>query len=593
MFRKSTLLTILTVALMLMVAVLMRDPISVLAAEDVNLSTPERIEAAFQRGDITSAERILYLTYAIYEHESLPAVFDGTKGWHGTMTVREIHKTLAESRSSFPADVLMEIDRVMNSRAATICDREDGPNNTTTTNFYYNYDTIDGGLTIGDYTASMEAAYTKLVTEYNWAKPPLCTQDAVDAGGCSNANNLGGSGLYPVQIAAIGGSLFGYVTPNLGDGLYSGVVEDNPNTAAVETDSRASCMVLNSDFSQFSGNTAQENLDATTSHEYVHSVQFGYGDPQNNDAMWFESTAAYFEDEMSDAANTANLYLWPTTTNCMGEWPNDAAPDGVSQYSAFLFFRHVAENAGGANAANTGENVIQQLWENIGQDQIGLVAMDNALNAASPSTNMNDAYHNYAIAVRKSKSCTGGHTAPYCFTEGDEYLASNDTPPPAQGSIAASPGSYSGSVNEHYATNYVDLPTTGTFLVSLQNTATDGVGQLRGSLVCDTGSALNVYPLSQIAANGQSATLNINGGNCPSGLFLTITNQGTTAGTEPAAGSCPASRAATNYTVTLGTATAVDMQEIGTQSGNNNAILLAFVIAATLGSVAIVRKRNG
>jgi hypothetical protein len=354
-------------------------------------------------------------------------------------------------------------------------------------------------------------------------------------------------------------------------------------------------MVLNSDFSQFTENTAQENLDATTSHEYVHAVQNGYGDPTEEDAMWYESVAAYFEDEMNDASNTANLYLWPETTNCLGEWPNGGNPGGISQYSNFIFFRHVAENTGGANVANGGENTIQQLWANIGAGQTGLQAMNNALLAATPATNLNDAFHNYGIAVKGSKACGAGYSAPYCFEEGAQYVASNSELPANQISIDASPATETGTVSEHYAINYVGLPNTGTYTIQLDNTAASGVGELRGSVVCDTGSSYAITPLSAVVGNGESATAGIDATACTAGVTLVITNQGTTPNVEPPANACSAaSRAITPYRVAVtNTTTAVAVQSVVVSTSAQSLAIITLLSVLMLGSaLALNFKRR-
>ena len=59
-------------------------------------STPELIDLAYTNGKITSEQRLLYLAYALYEYESLPAQFHGTKGWRGTSTAWELHEVISD-----------------------------------------------------------------------------------------------------------------------------------------------------------------------------------------------------------------------------------------------------------------------------------------------------------------------------------------------------------------------------------------------------------------------------------------------------------------------------------------------------------------
>lgn len=58
------------------------------------LSTPELIDQALAKGEITEEERLLYLAYAVYEYESLPARFRGNVGWRATFVVRELHEAV-------------------------------------------------------------------------------------------------------------------------------------------------------------------------------------------------------------------------------------------------------------------------------------------------------------------------------------------------------------------------------------------------------------------------------------------------------------------------------------------------------------------
>ncbi len=476
-------------------------------AQSATIATPALIEQAFIRGEITANERLLYLSYALYEPQSLPAQFHSNVGWYGTSYVREV-ETFLQSVSASSADAVHQELSRMNTLASTVCDAEDGVNSFDSTNFHFSYGTIGGGLAIADYVTSMETTFNIEVTQFGWAKPPL------------NANNP--FGLYPIQISNLGGGLYGYVAGG-GGGDYTGFIGDNPNTPAVETAALSSCMVLNDDFDQFPEPTAQASLDATTSHEFVHAIQNGYGDPDPyEDAMWYESGAAYMEDEIFDNANSDYSYLWPEVENCLGEWPNNGNPGGISQYSNFLFFRHVAEHNGGTNVAGGGEDVMQHFWENVAAGQDALIAYNNAL--GTEGTNLPDAFHKYAIAAKFQKGCSGGYAGDYCFEEGPDYVTFMSGLPPVHGSIAANTGTYNGSIKNHYAVNWVTLPTSGSpYQVTLSNTAAGG--QLRGSLVCDTGSAFTITPFAAVVGAGASSNIaSFSATGCTS-VVAVITNQ--------------------------------------------------------------------
>ncbi|OGK37378.1 hypothetical protein A3F03_04300 [Candidatus Roizmanbacteria bacterium RIFCSPHIGHO2_12_FULL_41_11] len=57
------------------------------------LSTPNLIDQALNKGEITKDQRLLYLAYAVYENKSLPVQFQNNIGWDGTSVVEEIKET--------------------------------------------------------------------------------------------------------------------------------------------------------------------------------------------------------------------------------------------------------------------------------------------------------------------------------------------------------------------------------------------------------------------------------------------------------------------------------------------------------------------
>lgn len=484
----------------------------------VRLSTPQLLEQALANGEISADEEALYLAYALYEPQSLPARFQSTVGWRGTRYVQALQSYFQNLNAAATSAVQQELARLQ-GLAATVCDNQDGANNIDSTNFHFNYDTINGGLTINDYITSLETTFDVMVTQYDWAEPPLCTGGDT----CSGSDNP--FDRYPVQVSQLGSGLYGYVM--VGGGQYSGYVGDNPNTTATETTALASCMVLNDEYSLFFEG-AQAALDATTAHEFVHSIQYGYGDEgPNEDDMWYESSAAYMEDEVFDSSDSNYIYLWPVISNSLGQWPNGSAPFGISEYSNFLFFRYTGEQTGGTNVAGGGEDVMQRFWENVAAGQAALTAYNNAL--GTKSTNLADLFHNYAIAARFSKACGADYAAAYCFEEGADYIAFADAPTPIQGSIITSTGTFTGSINNHYAANWIDLPLSASpYRVTFSNIATGG--QLRGSLVCDTGSAFTVTPFASVIGAGGSTSINsFNTNGCTKAVAV-ITNQEQTDG---------------------------------------------------------------
>ena len=56
--------------------------------------TPTLINQAFDRGEITEEERLLYLAYALYERESLAAQYRSRVGWFGESYAIELSEAL-------------------------------------------------------------------------------------------------------------------------------------------------------------------------------------------------------------------------------------------------------------------------------------------------------------------------------------------------------------------------------------------------------------------------------------------------------------------------------------------------------------------
>jgi len=63
-------------------------------APDHDLSTPELIDQAYDKGEITAEYRLLYLAYALYEYESLPPRFLSNVAWYGTAGVERLNEAV-------------------------------------------------------------------------------------------------------------------------------------------------------------------------------------------------------------------------------------------------------------------------------------------------------------------------------------------------------------------------------------------------------------------------------------------------------------------------------------------------------------------
>jgi hypothetical protein len=496
-------------------------------APPAGLSTPQLIERAVQRGEVSRARGDLYLAFALADHRRLPERFQSDVPWRGTLPLLHLRERLTKAPPSTERDQAREV-----LAAPTTCSNNVGnlSNVATTEHFYVQYGTIGAGLTIGDYTTSLETAWTKEVTTFGWAAPPL-----KDTPGTPNR--------YHVAIKTLTGGLYGFVSPS---GTYAGFVGNNPNTSWNDIDAYASCMVLNKDYTGFPS-PPQESLNATTAHEFNHSIQFGIGaitGTNSPDAAFIEGGATWMEDEVFDDADDNHNYLWPPFTSSLGQF----STAGIDEYAAWVIFRGLTEPFG-TGVAGGGEDVMQSFWEQTSQSTSSnmLTSLNQAL-VAEEST-LAEAYHAAAIALKFNKACSGGYVYPYCLEEGPAYVAAQG-PTTVHKVIAAVGGSTTGTtqLQDNYALNWVQLPAAGgAYSIQLSNTSAGG--QLRGSVVCDTGSALSITPLPAVVGAGGSTSLaSFDPAGCTS-VVLVITNESQTSPN-------PSSSLARAYVVTTTSATA-------------------------------------
>lgn len=441
------------------------------------LSTPELIEAARASGKIDRDTANLYLAYALGDYTKLPEPYRSDVPWRGTLPLLQLQQAVKTMPpGSMRTAVIEALESTKCSQKFTV------PNITSSPHFYIEYNTIEGGLTLGDYVASLETTWVTEIDGFGWAAPPVLP------------TNPPPGNLYNVLIAKLNPSLYGF-TSNSGD--HAGMVGDNPNTAWNDVDAYASCLVLNSDYSGLGG---QAGLDATTAHEFNHAIQYGYGALNGTNApdiVLVEGSTTWMEDEVFDYANDNYNYLWPDFTLCMGQYPSSASP-----YSYWITFRGMVERYG-PGVVGGSEQVMQDFWEETSKNTgDNLTALNTAL--TTRGTTLADAYHAYAVAVKFNKACGGGYVYPYCLEEGPAYVAKKGATT-VHGSIGAIGGSYTGNLVDNYTLNWVSLPTGGPYAVTLQNTSAGG--QLRGSVVCDTGLALNVTPLPTVVGTGSVSTL--------------------------------------------------------------------------------------
>ncbi len=73
------------------------EPVELLSKEPEvpKLSTPQLLQAALDRGDIDQDTYLLYLYYAFYDYEQLPAGYHSNAPWDGTMYMLQLQQEAA------------------------------------------------------------------------------------------------------------------------------------------------------------------------------------------------------------------------------------------------------------------------------------------------------------------------------------------------------------------------------------------------------------------------------------------------------------------------------------------------------------------
>jgi hypothetical protein len=440
------------------------------------VSTPVLLERAVAEGELDRAEADVYLAHALTDPDRVPVRFRGGAPWEGTLWLLALRARLAEMPRGANRAALREALGPTDS-----CDGFTGASTEDSSPHFHIHYTGPTDPPIANYAASLEAAWTTEVDAFGWAAPPLAPGEK-----------------YLVVVAPLG-TLFGYVSP-------TGVAGDNLNTPWNEGDAMRSCMVLNSNYSLFPPSTSQQALDSTTSHEFNHSIQFGYGaldgGPSEPDNAFVEGMATWMEDEVADTANDNYRYLWPDLTDDMGQYRNNHP--AANPYGYWVVWRAMLERFG-TGVPGGGEDVVQRFWELTSQNQATtLDAMDRAL--GTRGIGLADAYLAAGVALKFNRPCGGGYAPPHCLEEGPAYVAAKG-PTTIHGQIAGIGGSFSGGVLDNYALNWIDLPSTaGPFQARLRNASGSG-GRLKAALACDTGTGLRVTPFPEQAGPDESVII--------------------------------------------------------------------------------------
>jgi len=483
------------------------------ARPELRPATPELIDRAVRRGEISAAEGALYLTWAFTAPARLPEAYVSDTPWSGTLPLLRLRERLP-ALGDAPAAVAARIE-LRGSTFACPGTRGSLPQTRSTSHFYVQYKASAlQGLSIGSYTSALETTWTTEIGRFGWAKPPA---DPV---------SYPPGRRYPVRIENLGTGLYGYVAGTR-------IAGNNPSTPWNDRDAVASCMVLNRNFGPFPG-TPLDALRATVAHEFNHSIQFGYGalggTGRAADVM-VEGLATWMEDEVFDSSNDSYNYLWPQFAKPMGRYT-------TSPYPYWVVFRAMAERFG-SGERNGSEAVYQTFWEQVSKGRsTNLKALAKAFKAKN--TTLAGAYHGAAIALRFLADCSSTPRK-YCLDEGPAYAASVAGPNDDHATLGAA-DSISRRIPNDFALNWIGLPTAaGT---DLTVTHDGGRGVLRVGVACLAGDSVSVTPVGTATKSGDAAASGLDLSACDAASAV-ISNVKLTAAT-------PSSITRTRYTIETG-----------------------------------------
>ncbi len=482
------------------------------APRPARLATPELIDRAVGRGEISEDEGALFLTWAFTAPARVPEAYVSDTPWSGTLPLLGLRKTLRSL-----GDALAARSARFELRGTTFaCPGTRGslPNTRSSEHFYLQYRASSlVSLTIARYAATLDAAWETEIRRFGWARPPR------------DPGRRPPGGRYPVRVENLSPGLYGYVTG-------TGIVGNNRATPWNDRDAAASCMVLNRDFAQFPG-SALDALRATAAHEFNHSIQFGYGaltGPGKVTDVLVEGLATEMEDEVFDSSNDSYNYLWPRFTSPMGRY-------GGSPYPYWVVFRAMAERFGTGRRGGS-EDVYQAFWEQVSRGaSTNLAALGRAFK--TKRITLAEAYHDASIALRFLQDCSATARR-YCLEEGPKYAkfrgGNSD-----HASLGGTTDSTTRSIANDYALNWIGLPNSGTYHLAVAHDR--GRGRLRVSVACRHGTDVGVT-LVGVAKATSDAELTYTPGPCDE-VSAVVSNVKQTAPT-------PRSITKTRYTISIG-----------------------------------------
>lgn len=190
-------------------------------------------------------------------------------------------------------------------------------------------------------------------------------------------NGLGGGPEYDIYLQNLGGSSYGYTTP------------ETPLDSKPEGGTYTSFIVIDSDFDFVIPliNRGLPALRVTVAHELYHAVQLGNYGYWGQDIYFYEMTAVWMEDVAYDEVNDYHQYVKSPTGHFARPEAAFTANDLI-MYSRAVWPQYLAKRFG--------RDVVRLVWEEIRNGR-PLSAMDAALQNPRYASTLRNAFVEWSI----------------------------------------------------------------------------------------------------------------------------------------------------------------------------------------------------
>ncbi|HET8813418.1 MAG TPA: MXAN_6640 family putative metalloprotease [Solirubrobacterales bacterium] len=203
----------------------------------------------------------------------------------------------------------------------------------------------------------------------------------------SDGRKGGRLGKTDVYLSQIGGELFGYAAPDLGQATHEHRIPRRLH----------GYLVLDNDYSlfEFPGTSPLEDLQVTFAHEYNHILQFGYDAYQD---PWFaEASATWMEDQVYNRINDYLRYV----RRWVRHWETPLTTNSIKEYGSATWNQWLARRYGAA--------IVRRAWAGAIDAKPGgfsVASYERAIRSAGPSSLSHD-FTRFAAAVAEWRTGQG------------------------------------------------------------------------------------------------------------------------------------------------------------------------------------------